>query len=102
KQLLLFGVVTPSTSSVSDATTWVLKGSGWAAATQQGPGQSRAGAMVYDSASRRVVFATGVRLGNGSSRTETWTWDGGQWKLADAGLLYREYPALAADPSCRC
>ncbi len=92
-RVVLFG------GTSGDARTWTWDGTRWTAhADGQAPSPRRGHAMAYDSARDRVVLAGGFDYA-GNLLSDTWEWDGGQWRQrAVTGLAPLAHAAIAYDP----
>jgi hypothetical protein len=82
----------PTLGRVFDPDTWEYDGANWSSRTlTPHPGPDLAGAMAYDTARQRMVFA-----GSLAGTFETWEYDGNSWTLRTTAT------APAVDPISAC
>jgi hypothetical protein len=79
--------------------TWEWDGEYWTQVADTGPSGRLGHAMVYDSATSRVVLQGGGGSENPLAPFETWEWDGETWTHTESGMApgFRSAHAMAYD-----
>jgi len=81
KRIVLFGGETSSAVTLQD--TWLWDGNQWVQHDGSGPPPRRGHGMGYDEARRKVVLFGGNSDDETNSEpSDTWEWDGTQWRRA--------------------
>lgn len=79
--------------------TWALEGRRWTRIAGDGPSARDLAAAAYDSRRDRLVLHGGIDVKSGQRLSDTWEWDGKQWRQVAEGqsLGNRDHHSMAYD-----